>query len=232
MNLIHCVVAEDRPAERKKLLESIDKMDFLIVSGTVKNAEELSQIMEFTETEVLFVNMAMPGIQLQSLAGKHHLPLLVNTNQENMEEAGTSSVKIFGSLQKGFSEEDVQSVALQIRDVLSMLIPSPKKQDCFYVRSEGRYEKLLMSDIAYISGMQNYIKIHFLNTKPMIVHSPMKAIFRQLNPSRFVMVHKSYIVNLDHISEVSGNFLSVPGHERIPIGRHFKAGVIPRLFAA
>ena len=231
MNLIHCVVAEDRPAERKKILESIDRIEFLVVSGIVKKADELSQILEFRETEVLLVNLAMPGLDNAMLSGKSHLPLLVNTNPETFSHENPE-LKVFNTLNSSFAQEDMQALAEQVRNVLSMFIPSPKKEDCFYVRSEGKYEKLMMSDIAYISGMQNYIKIHFLNARPMIVHSPMKAIFRQLNPRRFAIVHKSYIVNLDHISEYSGNYLSIPGHARIPIGRHFKAGVIPRLYAA
>jgi two-component system LytT family response regulator len=87
-----------------------------------------------------------------------------------------------------------------------------------------------MSEIVYISGMQNYVKIHFATGKTLVVHSALKSIFRQLDENRFIMVHKSYIVNLDYIASVSGSHVSLTELGQIPIGRHFKAGILPRLY--
>jgi DNA-binding LytR/AlgR family response regulator len=232
MNLINCVVADDEPIARKGILELIDKVDFLNVSGTAKDVFELEKLLEIREVDILFIDIEMPGISgidfVKTYEGR--MPLVVFTTAYPDYAVESYSLKAFDYLLKPVSKERFRMTADRAKEALSALLPTREKKDYFFVRCDGRYEKLIMSEIVYISGMQNYIKIHFSSGKTMVVHSAMKSIFRQLDESRFIMVHKSYIVNLDYIASVSGSHVSLTGLGQIPIGRHFKASILPRLY--
>ncbi len=232
MNLINCVVADDEPIARKGILEFIDRVEFLNVSGTAKDADELEKLLAYREVDLLFIDIDMPGVSgidfIKTYEGK--MPLVVFTTAYPDYAVESYSLKAFDYLLKPVSPERFRITAERALDTLCALLPSREKKDYFFVRCDGRYEKLVMSEIVYISGMQNYVKIHFASGKTMVVHSAMKSIFRQLDESRFIMVHKSYIVNLDFISSVSGSHVSLADLGQIPIGRHFKAGILPRLY--
>jgi len=232
MNLINCVVADDEPIARKGILEFIDKVEFLNVSGTAKDADELEKLLGRREVDLLFIDIEMPGVSgidfVKTYEGK--MPLLVFTTAYPDYAVESYNLKAFDYLLKPVSPDRFRLTAERALDALSALLPSREKKDYFFVRSEGRYEKLIMSEIVYLSGMQNYVKIHFMSGKTMVVHSALKSIFRQLDENRFIMVHKSYIVNLDYIASVSGSHVSLTEFGQIPIGRHFKAGILPRLY--
>ncbi len=231
MNLINCVVADDEPIARKGILEFIDKVDFLNVAGTAKDVYELEKLLGQREVDLLFIDIDMPGVSgidfIRNYEGR--MPLVVFTTAYPEYAVESYSLKAFDYLLKPVSPERFRMTAERAMDTLSVLMPKEKK-DYFFVRCDGKYEKLVMSDIVYISGMQNYVKIHFSSGKTMVVHSALKSIYRQLDENRFIMIHKSYIVNLDYIASVSGSHVSLTELGQIPIGRHFKASIMPRLY--
>ncbi len=232
MNLINCVVADDEPLARKGILEFIEKIDFLNVSGTAKDVYELEALLVHREVDLLFIDIEMPGISgidfIKTYEGR--MPLVVFTTAYPDYAVESYSLKAFDYLLKPVSPERFKVTAGRALETLSKVLPLRGQKDYFFVRCDGRYEKLVMSEIVYVSGMQNYVRIHFANGKTLIVHSALKSIYRQLDESRFIMVHKSYIVNLDYIASVSGSHISLAELGQIPIGRHFKASILPRLY--
>lgn len=232
MNLINCVVADDEPIARKGILEFIDKVEFLNVSGTAKDVYELEKLLQYREVDLLFLDIEMPGISgidfIRNYEGR--MPMVVFTTAYPEYAVESYDLQAFDYLLKPVSLDRFRLTAERALEALSQLLPSREKKDYFFVRSEGKYEKLVMSEIVYISGMQNYIKIHFSNGKTLVVHSALKSIYRQLDENRFMMVHKSYIVNLDFIASVSGSHVSLTELGQIPIGRHFKSSIMPRLY--
>ncbi len=112
---------------------------------------------------------------------------------------------------------------------LSVVLLGKESGDQFFVRTGGSFEKVVMSEIIYISGMGNYIKIHFSTGRALVVHSTMKSFSGSLEPSRFIMIHKRYIINLTYILSYNSTHVKLSEIGRIPIGRSYKAGVILRL---
>lgn len=100
-----------------------------------------------------------------------------------------------------------------------------KEKQYLKIKNKGRSEEICPSDIGYISALQNYVKLHLKNGSSFIVHSTLKRCYDMLNPSGFVMVHKSYIVNTCYIDTISGRQLLLKGMGEVPIGRLYKPNV-------
>jgi DNA-binding LytR/AlgR family response regulator len=88
--------------------------------------------------------------------------------------------------------------------------------------------KIVFNDITWIEGLRDYIKIHLKSTnKPLVIRSTIKAIEAELPSSRFIRIHKSYIVSIDNITAIRKSCVFIRDTE-LPVGEKFKE-VIDRL---
>ena len=82
--------------------------------------------------------------------------------------------------------------------------------------------KIAISDIRYIEGMSEYLKIHLEGQpKPLVTLLSMKKMEEYLPPS-FMRIHRSYIVNLKRIQEVNKNRVIMDADTYLPIGDNYK----------
>jgi DNA-binding LytR/AlgR family response regulator len=94
--------------------------------------------------------------------------------------------------------------------------PSP---DHFFVKCDGKIEKIAFDELIHIEAMANYITLYTINNKH-IVYLTIKGILESLPTRKFVQVHKSHIVNLAFISSIEGNMLHL-GKTTVTIGNSF-----------
>jgi len=85
-------------------------------------------------------------------------------------------------------------------------------------------------DIMYIEGMAEYLKINYTSSPtPLIVHLSMKRLMEQLPNDRFIRIHKSYIVNLKHITGNSRTQITIGNGTILPIGESYRKLFMERM---
>lgn len=84
-------------------------------------------------------------------------------------------------------------------------------------KNEYHLVKLSFSDILYINGLCDYVRIFTTNSRPIIAHMTMKAIFERLPEGRFMRLHRSYIVAIDKITSVRNKHILI-NKTNLPIG--------------
>lgn len=94
------------------------------------------------------------------------------------------------------------------------------KQDAFYIRLNGRYEKVLFSGIHYIEACKNYCRL-WLGDKPLLILCTLKQFESILPQGHFCRVHRSFIVSLDQMTAFDERFVFLPGRA-VPIGDQFR----------
>ena len=99
-----------------------------------------------------------------------------------------------------------------------------QKDDFLFVKSEYKIVKIKLSDIKYIEGLKDYVKIYCTNgPKPILSLLTMKSVEEKLPSERFMRVHRSYVVNLANITTIErGNI--VFGDLRITVSEKYKEG--------
>jgi hypothetical protein len=98
----------------------------------------------------------------------------------------------------------------------------------FFVKKDSRFVKVNFQDILWIEALDNYVIIKTINKEQYILHSSMKDIEARMPQMNFARVHRSYIVQTDHISALEENACIVDGN-RIPIGKSYKDNLMSRL---
>ncbi|WP_308992152.1 LytTR family DNA-binding domain-containing protein [Mariniflexile litorale] len=113
---------------------------------------------------------------------------------------------------------------------IAIELPQVKAQDNFiFVKSEYENIKINTDSIKYIQGLKDYIKIYTSQSdKAILTLSSFKDILEKLPPTRFIRVHRSFVVNIDFIKALQKTKIIVDGIQ-IPIGDTYKDYVVKRL---
>jgi DNA-binding LytR/AlgR family response regulator len=90
-----------------------------------------------------------------------------------------------------------------------------------FFKADKKNHKYYFADILFIEGSGNYVKIHTPNKKPLMVLDKLTELQDKLPRNKFLRVHKSFIVNVEHIEKVKGNMLTIK-EKVIPISATFR----------
>lgn len=96
--------------------------------------------------------------------------------------------------------------------------------DHIFIKSNGKFFKVNFSEIIYVEGMKDYLKIHTADYK-LVTHQTMSEMEKVLPSKQFIRVHKSYIIALAHIKSIYGNIIET-GKASIPVGINYKEKVM------
>ncbi len=98
-----------------------------------------------------------------------------------------------------------------------------KDIDYIFVKSDKQLKKIFFKDILFIESMENYIIIQTASSKE-IVYTTLKQIYESLPQDIFQQTHRSYIVNIEKVTAIDGNQLSLASY-KIPVGRNFRDNI-------
>ena len=83
----------------------------------------------------------------------------------------------------------------------------------------------MFSDIIWVEGVRDYIKIYLRSdNKPLLIRSSLKAIEQELLSSKFLRIHKSYLVAVESITSIRKNSVFIKNME-LPVGETFRETV-------
>ena len=89
--------------------------------------------------------------------------------------------------------------------LLQALAPDRKYLTRVPVRTEGRVHVLDLADVDWISAADNYVTFH-VGHREYLIRDTMGRLERELDPDRFVRVHRSSIVQIDRVRELLPDF--------------------------
>ena len=102
-----------------------------------------------------------------------------------------------------------------------------EKNDYIFVKSNKLLKKILFKDILYIESMENYVVIQTVSCKE-VVYTTLKQLNDSLPKDVFQQTHRSYIVNLEKVTAIDGNQLTLSSY-KIPVARTFRDSIFNRI---
>tara|TARA_B110000908_G_scaffold14685_1_gene16799 strand:+ start:79 stop:351 length:273 start_codon:yes stop_codon:yes gene_type:complete len=81
-----------------------------------------------------------------------------------------------------------------------------------------------INDILYIEAAGNYSKV-VLKNDSILVRDKISSLLEKISTEKFIQVHKSFIVAIEHINSLEGNRILI-GNNTIPIGKMYKSNII------
>ena len=225
--MIRCMAIDDEPLALQQIVTYINKVPFLELAAQCQSALEARQFLEQDMVDAIFCDINMPDLNgmdfIKSLVTP---PMVVFTTAYAEYAVEGFKVNAVDYLLKPFGLQDFQRAANRLKERSLPPTPPQKEEDTnddtIFLKTEYRIVKVSISNIRYIEGMSEYLKVHVEGeSKPIITLLSMKKIEERL-PDYFMRIHRSYIVNLKMIQEVNKNRIIMDKETFLPIGDMYK----------
>lgn len=221
---LKCIVVDDEPLGRNLLVENINLIPFLELSGTAKNAFEAMELLEANDIDLMFLDIQMPGMtgtKLVESLTKKPMVIFVTAYEEFAVES--YSLEVIDYLMKPVSLERFTKAANKAYERFELVNNARDHKaeevtlDYMFVNVEYSLVKISFDSITHIEGLKDYIKI-YVNTAvhPILTKSTLKGIEEKLPSGHFLRVQKSFIVNLNKIESIRNHRITIGKYE-IPV---------------
>lgn len=228
----HCLIVDDEPIAQQILEGYILQIDALHLAGKCHNAFEALSILHIGKIEIMFLDIKMPALSgLELLKTLQNPPKVILTTA--FSEYGVESYEygIVDYLLKPIAFERflkaVNKILMPRNEVLptgGMEIKGQVEPTFIFFKADKKLHKYYFDDILLLEGSGNYVKIHTLLEKPILVLDKLSDLQERLPAKQFVRVHKSFIVNSTHIHKINGNMINIKDRV-IPISATYKHNI-------
>jgi DNA-binding LytR/AlgR family response regulator len=229
-----CIIVDDEPLAIDLIAAYIERMDDLEIVATTNSPIEAITLVQDTEVDLVFLDIQMPNITgLELVKAIPNLPQFIFTTAYPQYALDGFELNATDYLVKPIAfPRFVKAVsrAKEFHDLKSKDVSGVQTSDEFiFVKSEYENVKINTADILYIEGLKDYIKIHIANSaKSVLTLMSFKAILDKLPQKHFLRIHRSYIVNITHVTSHQKNKLII-NNTRLPISDAFKTETLNRL---
>lgn len=230
--MIRCIIVDDEPLAVAQLEKYVERVPFLVNVGSCSSAAEAMEILSTGNVDAMFVDINMPDIDgVQFVRSLVNPPFVVFTTAYSEYAIEGFKLDAIDYLLKPIAFEDFLKASNKLNRIYSMnnnvqsaMEPSEGVcHDCLFVKSDYRMLRVPISSIKYIESMSEYVRIFVEDSpKPIVSLLSMKKIEESLPTGDFMRVHRSYLVNLNKVKEVSKMRLVYDGGVYVPIGEMYK----------
>lgn len=224
--MIRVLAIDDEPLALQQLAAYIRKIPYLELVAECQSALEAKEILNQENIDAIFCDINMPDLNGMDFVKSLQMPpLIVFTTAYSEYAVEGFKVDAVDYLLKPFGLDDFRRAANRIQERLSATPKTAAEEptdDTIFIKTDYRVVKIAISDIRYVEGMSEYLKIHLdSQPKPVVTLLSMKKMEEYL-PSHFMRIHRSYIINLKKIQEVNKNRVIMDADTYLPISDNYK----------
>ncbi len=221
--MITAIAIDDEPPALRVLEAFCLRSGFIDLQKTFnKPGEALRHLRKFP-VDLLFLDINMPsvsGIDFYKELGQEMMVIFTTAYSEYAVEG--FNLNAVDYLLKPFTLKRFMQAAEKAKEQYNIRIAKESQSPRYIlVRADYSLIRIGLDDILYIEGLDDYLKIHLQQGKPVIARMTIKSIVEKLPPSDFIRVHRSYVVPLRKIDSVRNKMIQI-GQEEIPIGSSFE----------
>ncbi len=225
--MIRTVAIDDEPLALQLVTGYIGKTPGLILAGKFDNPLDAMEFMSHEDVDLVFVDIQMPdltGIEFtRSIAAG--TKVIFTTAFEKYALEGFK-LDVVDYLLKPFSYEEFLKAVQKVQRLFKLekgaLNQVEANNEFLFLKSDYKIKRINFNDILYIEGLKDYVKVFTVNSpKPVLSLITMKLLEAKLPESKFLRVHRSFIVNLEKIDTIERSRI-VFGKTYIPVSEQYK----------
>jgi len=214
-------IAVDDELPALSLLENFcRKTDFIELQKSFNKPNEALRYLQQFPVDLLFLDINMPsltGIDLYKAVQQNTMVIFTTAYSEYAVEG--FNLNAIDYLLKPFTFDRFMQAVNKVKSAAKL--SEEQKEKYLFIRADYSLIKIVIDDILFIEGLDDYLKIHIQNDKPIIARMTLKNILEKLPSSDFIRVHRSYVVPLSRIKSVRNKVISIE-NEEIPIGTSYE----------
>ncbi len=225
--MIKVVAIDDEPLALKLVKGYIEKTPFLELTGAFDNPVDALGFISSSDVDLVMLDIQMPDLKGTELASVlSGGPKVIFTTAYEKYAIEGFRLDAVDYLLKPFSYAEFMKAVQKAEKLIELErreLPALEiKNDFLFIKSDYKIRRINFSEIHYIEGLKDYVKIFLIGEKkPVLSLSTLKALEARLPAEKFMRVHRSFIVNLDTVKVIERNRI-VYGDVRIPVTDQYR----------
>ena len=235
------VVLLDRDsAVRTKMRAAIDSDAAFVLVGESHEWSDCQALLDRFIPELVLARVSQLPSQFVEALSTADFPVLVGLLSES--NGLITPDGLYDTLQVPPEPEHVRGLLARVRreihrrqaDELCLLVEryvacatkgGPQHPSELQVEDEGQPQEIPVEHVLLIVADGNYVRVH-ANSRTYVIRDTLTGIAAKLDPSRFVRVHRSFVVNLSHVSNLTTkdvpSVVELSNRMEVPIGPNYR----------
>ena len=233
-----CIAIDDEPLALRQIAGYIGKIPFLELVATFRSAVSAKEWLKDNDIDLIFVDINMPdmtGVEfVQSLDVKAMVIFTTAYAEYAIEGYKLSAIdyllKPFGLKDITRAAEKAQSLYELLQLQQQVLNESEQNEESAESTDEGvlsihadrKTHLVKAANIVYLESAGEYVRLHLADGTKLVTLFRLKNMESELQSLQFMRVHRSYIINLAHISGYTKGRVFLSNEDYVPIGDNYK----------
>lgn len=226
--MFKAVILDDDPLSRKILENLISKNDKVELVAQFGNPIEASEQLPNLDIDLLFLDMEMPEMNgIEFIASVPEIPQIIVVSSKKEYAADTYNYDVSDYLVKPVDPNRFDQAVNKALDISVAVQAKDDEETHLFIKKNKGYTRINFDDINYLEALADYVQINTDNERYTVL-STMKSITSRLPETKFLRVHRSFIVSLDKIDRLDDNMIMI-GEKSIPVSRSYRESLLQHL---
>ena len=231
-----CLIVDDEPLARSLIKKHLKHFKHFEVVAECENAIEASVALQNYQVDLIFLDIQMPEINgIDFLKSITHKPKVIITSAYKEFAIDGFELDVLDFLLKPITLDRFFKAINKYRDSESKILPQHFNRDIeqdsisedILIKDNNKTYRINPSDILFIEGMREYIKI-ITKEENIVTKSSLTKFYNNLDKDIFIRTHKSFIINIKKVKAFTVSFVEI-NNKKIPIGRSYKINTLESL---
>jgi len=214
---IRCIIVDDEKLARDLLSEYLMDYDQIEIVATCKNGSDAIKQIEKTKPDLLFLDVHMPGLNgfdvLENISYQPKVIFTTAYDQYAVRAFDKNAVdyllkpidenRFAVALDRVLSGNSTVDLDILLREISAQNIS--KYPDAIFVQKSDKYLRINVNDILYLEASGDYTII-IANNEQYVSSKGISKLEKKLDPNKFIRIHRSTIINQNHIGEIEKHF--------------------------
>jgi len=225
--MITAIAIDDEPLALQLVTGYIQRTPGLKLLGGFDNPLNAIEFMTHETIDLIFVDIQMPDLSgLEFTRSLVRGSKVIFTTAYDKYAIDGFRLDVVDYLLKPFSYEEFLKAVLKAQKIIKLekgvMDKVEANNEFLFLKSDYKIKRINFNDILYIEGLKDYVKVYTKNAvKPVMSITTMKLLESKLPESKFMRVHRSFIVNLEKIDTIERSRI-VFGKTYIPVSDQYK----------
>lgn len=228
---MNCIAVDDEPLALNLMESFVNKVSFLTLKAKCKSAFEAIEVLKNERIDLIFLDIHMPDLSgIDFIKNTPNLPLVIFTTAYDNHALEGFELDVIDYLIKPIPFNRFVKAANKAYDFYNLNFGNRKAEpinDFMFVKADYQLVRINFAEINYIEGLKDYVKVN-IGHKNILTLLSMKAMEEKLPASKFMRIHRSFIVSLDKIESVKKSMVKV-GDKNIPISDMYRDSFFERI---
>lgn len=221
--MLKCIAIDDEPPALDVIREYVARFPQLQLVQTFDDAVSGAEYLRQASIDLLFLDINMPDITGLDLARSlQEKPMIIFTTAYKKFAFEGFELEAIDYLLKPISfDRFSKAVNKAIEYYEYRHKPAEAEADHLFVYSEYRMLKIRLPDIEYIESLEDYIKIHFTQAKPVLTLMTLKGVLEKLPANKFSRIHRSYVVASGKVVSIQNRKVRLESGTELPVSESY-----------